>query len=122
MYVARSAVGAVCTSMEADPESYIPVHPNEFQAALEHSLDTDQEAVEFLRLRKASLASLIHSRLYGRYKGLLEGYTFLDPDREAADGRLAETIASSVSVREIVDSAQELLLDANYYRLTPSQI
>ena len=108
--------------MQADLESFIPVHPNEFQLALERWDYCDQEACEFLHSHKASLTRQIHQRLHQRFRELIEGYTFLDPDREATDSQLALTLASGVSIKELVDATEELLLEANYRRLTPSQI
>jgi hypothetical protein len=121
-FAARSAAGAVCTSMEAERESYIPVHPNEFQLALERSLECDQQALDFVRLLKPSLARAIHQRLHENFKSLIDNYTFVDPDREANDGDLSASIASEVSISELVDQTEEFLLHANYHRLTPSQI
>jgi hypothetical protein len=122
MFVARSAAGAVCTSMAADLESFIQVHPNEFQAALAAAVDSDQEACEFLRQRKAILATRIHQRLHGRFAGLIEGYTFLDPDREGVLDSLHASLASSVCIKALLESTEELLVKANYHRLSPSQI
>jgi hypothetical protein len=122
MFVARSADGAVCTLMADELESYIPVHPNEFQAALLADADSDQEACEFLRQRKAQLSRHIHQRLHQRFAGLIEGYTFLDPDREVVQGSPHASLACSVSIKDLIESTEELLEQANYHRLTPSQI
>ena len=122
MFVVRNVASAVCISMQAKEESFIPVHPNEFQAALERSSETDQNALEFVRSIKAHLASKIHHRIHERFKRLIESYTFVDPDRESADAELAATIASDVSNIELIEATEDLLLLANYHRLTPSQI
>lgn len=119
---ARSAVGAAYTLMAAEAESYIPVHPNEFQAALERWGESDQQACEFLRSHKADLARLIHQGLHERFRALIESYTFVDPDRDALDEELAIGLPSGVGIKELVESTEDLLLQANYHRLTPSQI
>lgn len=108
--------------MATDTESYIPVHPNEFQAALELSAESDKEACEFVRSHKPNLARLIHQRQHDRFRGLIDSYTFVDPDREATDGQLAASVASGVSIKDLVESTEDLLLQANYHRLSPSQI
>jgi len=108
--------------MQAKEESFIPVHPNEFQVALERSEQTDQDALEFVRSIKADLAHKIHQRIHERFKGLLEGYTFVDPDRESADAELTANLASEVSIAQLVETAEDLLVMANYHRLTPSEI
>jgi len=108
--------------MQAKEESFIPVHPNEFQVALERSEQTDQDALEFVRSIKADLAYEIHQRIHHRFKGLIEGYTFVDPDRESADAALSTYLASEVSIAQLVETAEDLLVMANYHRLTPSEI
>lgn len=108
--------------MQAKEESFIPVHPNEFQVALERSEQTDQDALEFVRSIKADLAQEIHQRIHHRFKGLIEGYTFVDPDRESADAALSANLASEVSIAQLVETAEDLLVMANYHRLTPSEI
>jgi len=108
--------------MQAKEESFIPVHPNEFQVALERSEQTDQDALEFVRSIKADLAYEIHQRIHHRFKGLIEGYTFVDPDRESADAALSTYLASEVSIAQLVETTEDLLVMANYHRLTPSEI
>lgn len=108
--------------MQAKDESFIPVHPNEFQVALERSEQTDQDALEFVRSIKADLAYEIHQRIHHRFKGLIEGYTFVDPDRESADAALSTYLASEVSIAQLVETTEDLLVMANYHRLTPSEI
>jgi len=108
--------------MQAKDETFIPVHPNEFQVALERSEQTDQDALEFVRSIKADLAYEIHQRIHHRFKGLIEGYTFVDPDRESADAALSANLASEVSIAQLVETTEDLLVMANYHRLTPSEI
>jgi hypothetical protein len=111
--------------MPVELETYIPVHPNEFQFALEHCEGVDPEACEFLHRHKDQLASLVHQRLHNRFGGLIEGYTFVDPDREASENPLGSrlsALSSRVSIKDMVETTQEMLEQANYRRLTPSEI
>jgi hypothetical protein len=122
---AKSVASAVCTLMPVELESYIPVHPNEFQFALEHWEGVDREACEFLHRCKEHLARLIHQRVHDRFGPLIESYTFVDPDREELESSFESRLpglSSRVSIKELVESSQEMLEQANYRRLTPSEI
>jgi hypothetical protein len=99
-------------------ESFIPVHPNEFQAAIEHSAECNLVVWEQVRLLKARLSETIHRRARREFGPLLESYVLFDPDREGPQTPLQRTW----SAVELFDQSEKLLEQANYRRLKPSEI
>ncbi len=119
MSAARSAASVVSISMQVNSlESFIPVHPNEFQAAIEHSGECDLVVWEKVRSLKGKLSETIHRRTRRDFGPLLESYVLFDPDRESPETRLQRTCTAA----ELFEQAERLLEQANYRRLKPSEI
>jgi hypothetical protein len=99
-------------------EAFIPLHPQELIAQLETLPGVEPAILDRLRTQYESLSETIHSDFRRKHLGLSYRYSRFDPDRDA-------TPVSSVpqaSIGEVLESIENLLVAANYYRLTPSQI
>jgi hypothetical protein len=99
-------------------ENFIPVHPNEFQAAIEHSDFINVQAWEKVRELKGCLSEILHRRARRDYGPLFEAYVSYDPDR---DGLISKFVAKQTTA-EVFEQAEALLGHANYRRLRPSEI
>ncbi len=119
MCVAKSDGNEVFISMQPNTlENFIPVHPNEFQAAIEHSDFINVQAWEKVRELKGSLSEILHRRARRDYGPLFEAYVPFDPDR---DGLVSKFVATRTTA-EVFEQAELLLEHANYRRLRPSEI
>ena len=119
MCVAKSDGNEVFISMQPNTlENFIPVHPNEFQAAIEHSDFINVQAWEKVRELKGSLSEILHRRARRDYGPLFEAYVPFDPDR---DGLVSKFVATRTTA-EVFEQTELLLEHANYRRLRPSEI
>ncbi len=111
------------THMDA-AESYIAVHPLELEDRL-NALDPSH-TTPLVRWHaiKDSIHEEIHRLVRAKYGTLLAQYGRLDPDGERSHAYLnsATDEAKDALGLEVIDRIDDLLLAANYRRLSPSDI
>lgn len=113
-------------------ECYIPFHTYDLIDNLckTQSLSTDapvdsSSAIDLTAFR--ALAQALSDRIHHRYRDrcteLLYRYSLVDPDRDEIHlSDATDDEQTSRHVRQLLDDTEELLLHANYHRLSPKQI
>lgn len=113
-------------------ECYIPFHTYDLIDNLcDPSTRTQSEgcqsadAMDWVAFRSLAqaLSDRIQHRYRDRYTELLYRYSLVDPDRDEIHlSDATDNEETSRHVRQLLDDTEELLLHANYHRLSPKQI